>query len=542
MSDLRVALENDSLIPCFQPLVELCSGKLIGFEVLARYQHPRLGLTLPSNFISLAEEHGLIGALTQQMLRKAFRSVAGMPSSLSLAVNVSPLQFRDRSLPKLIHNLAQSADFSLARLTIEITESAILDNVEIAREIAMELKAYGCRLALDDFGTGYSSLLHLQALPFDELKVDRSFVQSITMKRESRKIVAAVVGLGHSLGLVTVAEGVETEEQSEMLLRLGCAQGQGWLYGVPVVAELIPSTIGALARSATVTAAPIQVPFCPESFPTDQFSQLRAIYDGAPVGLCFLDTELRYVSINLRLADINGYSVRDHLGKTVAELAPKEFPIIEPHLRRALRGEIVSGVEVSHANNHSGHLSTFVASFQPAFDEAGEVVGILVAAAEITERKRAEEALRESLEHYQGLFDLSPHAPWVMDPQGNVTEVSQRWIDMTGLTREQSLGYGWLRAVHPDDITPRREALLRSLMTGTETDIEYRIRTTDGSWRWVRSRGRPCYGPMGEIVRWYGCLEDIDERRREHDRLLALLRNAEHCPIHQKCTDFSPHL
>jgi EAL domain-containing protein (putative c-di-GMP-specific phosphodiesterase class I) len=120
-----------------------------------------------------------------------------------------------------------------------------------ARKIACELKAIGCRLALDDFGRGYSSLRYLQALPFDELKIDRSFVKSMTNTRESRKIVAAIVGLGHSLELITVAEGVETKVQAEMLLRLGCQLGQGWLYGKPSIADTIPSVVAAKPRGVS---------------------------------------------------------------------------------------------------------------------------------------------------------------------------------------------------------------------------------------------------------------------------------------------------
>jgi EAL domain-containing protein (putative c-di-GMP-specific phosphodiesterase class I) len=140
---------------------------------------------------------------------------------------------RDLTLPKRIREAAEAAAFPLTRVVIEITESALVENLEHAQSISMELKAHGCRLALDDFGTGYSSLLHLQSLPFDELKVDRSFVGSMAERRESRKIVSAVVGLGQSLGLETIAEGAETQEQAEMLLLLGCEMGQGWLFGKP---------------------------------------------------------------------------------------------------------------------------------------------------------------------------------------------------------------------------------------------------------------------------------------------------------------------
>ena len=245
---VRSALENDALVPCFQPIVELHTGRLAAFEVLARWSHPQLGLVLPENFISLADENGLIGLLTQQIMRKAFLSAPLIPEPLLLAVNISPTQLRDTGLPIQISEAALKAGFPLSRLTVEVTETGLVDNFERAQQITRELKALGCRLSLDDFGTGYSSLRHLQALSLDELKVDRSFVSSMTNTRDSRKIVATIVGLGRSIGLRTVAEGVETEEQAEMLLWLGCEFGQGWFYGKPMTADRIPDAVAATPR------------------------------------------------------------------------------------------------------------------------------------------------------------------------------------------------------------------------------------------------------------------------------------------------------
>ena len=147
-----------------------------------------------------------------------------LPDPQWLAINISPHLLRGQALAKRIREAAEAAAFPLNRVAIEITESALVENLEHAQTISRELKGQGCRLAFDDFGTGYSSLLHLPSLPFDELKVDRSFVGSMTERRESRKIVSAIVGLGQSLALETIAEGVETQEQAEMLLLLGCGK------------------------------------------------------------------------------------------------------------------------------------------------------------------------------------------------------------------------------------------------------------------------------------------------------------------------------
>jgi PAS domain S-box-containing protein len=391
------AFENDEIVPWFQPLVELHTGQLAGFEVLVRWQHPELGPILPSNFISLAEKNGMIGSLTQRVLRQAFQTARLLPDPLILAVNISPCQLQDTNLPDQIRRAAECAGFPLKRLTIEITESALFNNLERAQATTRRLKAMGCRLAMDDFGTGYSSLAHLQALPFDVLKIDRSFISSMTNTRESRKIVAAIIGLGHSLGLITLAEGIETEQQADMLLLLGCEMGQGWFYGKAVPAAEIPSLIAAPPRAAPEGLSPAGGGWAIsslEALPTQRLAQLQAIYDGAPVGLCFLDCNLRYVSINQRLADMNGKPVCSYVGRTVKEMVPESFPALEPFLLRALQGESFSEIEGPRPPKKAGEEPwTALLSYQPALDEANEVIGISVAVIDITEHKRTIESL-----------------------------------------------------------------------------------------------------------------------------------------------------
>jgi len=521
--DIHRAFEQDEFFPCFQPLVELRTCQIAGFEVLARWIHGKLGAIPPDVFIPQIERHGLINQLTQSMLEKAFAASPLLPAHMTLAINLSPMQLLDAGLPKKLEAASAKSGFSLKRLTLEITESALVDDLPLAMSVARDLKALGCRLALDDFGTGYSSLKHLNALPFDELKVDRSFVGSMTEKRDSRKIVAAVLGLGQSLGLMTAAEGVETQEQANMLFWLGCDIGQGWLYGRPAPAEDLPRIISeAQFNNSFAIVSPFDHDpgISLEAMPTQRFAQLQAIYDGAPVGLCFLDRKMRYVSLNKRLAELNGVPATAHIGRTVAEVIPHVAPVVEPFIQRALAGDAVDGVEFQRSVLVGGEEDrSLMASYHPVRDEAGEVVGVSVALMDISEFKRAEAALRESVSHYRHMVELSPHVPWVLDAKGEVTEASPRWENLTGQSLDDALGNGWLKVLHPDDVEPTREAIRNTLRNGDPIDVQYRVRRPGGEWIWLRSRGAPRFSPSEELVCIYGVVEEIHEQKQFSDEL-----------------------
>ena len=244
-SELRQAIAVNAIVPYFQPLVEFNTGRLVGVEMLARWPHPTRGMISPGEFIPLAEDSGLIGPMTVSLLRQACRAATGWPAHITLACNLSPLQLRDANLPAMVATMLAETGFPAARLELEVTESALIGDLALARSLLGDLRALGVRLALDDFGTGYSSLRHLQLLPFDKLKIDQSFVGAMATDTESAKIVSAVVGLGHSLGLSTVAEGVETDEVATLLRALGCDVGQGWLFGRPVPAHDIDALVAA---------------------------------------------------------------------------------------------------------------------------------------------------------------------------------------------------------------------------------------------------------------------------------------------------------
>jgi diguanylate cyclase (GGDEF)-like protein len=245
--DLRGALARNEFEVHYQALVDLNSAKLNGFEALLRWRHPQRGLVSPAQFIPLAEEIGIISPIGAWVLRQACTDAAGWPGELTVAVNLSPVQFRSKTLTLDVVAGLGASGLPARRLELEITEAIMLQDTETTLATLRELKTLGARISMDDFGTGYSSLSYLRKFPFDKIKIDQSFIRDLASRPESLAIVRAVAGLGSTLGIATTAEGVETMEQLRAVRAEGCTQVQGFLLGRPKPASLIPAMLGAFA-------------------------------------------------------------------------------------------------------------------------------------------------------------------------------------------------------------------------------------------------------------------------------------------------------
>ncbi|MCP1845583.1 diguanylate cyclase (GGDEF)-like protein [Bradyrhizobium sp. USDA 4524] len=243
--DLREAMNNHEFELHYQPQYDLRLDRIGGFEALLRWRHPTRGLVPPDQFIPIAEEIGLITPLGEWVLRRACKQASTWPKELKIAVNVSAAQFRGQGLVEVVANALAASKLPAYRLELEITESVLLANNAETLAALHKLKTLRLRIALDDFGTGYSSLSYLRSFPFDKLKIDRSFIREATTAEESRLIVRAVISLGKSLGMRTIAEGVETFEQLNLVKAEGCNEAQGFLISRPVPAiEVAPMIIG----------------------------------------------------------------------------------------------------------------------------------------------------------------------------------------------------------------------------------------------------------------------------------------------------------
>ncbi|HEV7458616.1 MAG TPA: EAL domain-containing response regulator [Roseococcus sp.] len=258
-SDVRDALASHQLVPRYQPKVRLSDGAPVGCEALVRWQHPSRGLLAPSHFLPLVEAGPSITPLTYQMIERAMTDLAAWRQrhpGLSVAVNVSARSLDDAEFADRVWEILARTGADPSSLTLEITETAAMADTAAVAAMLTRLRIRKVNLSLDDFGTGFSSLVELHRMPFSELKVDRAFVGTMETDRDARVIVKAIIGLAHTLGLITVAEGVETEAAMDMLREMGCDVAQGYGIGKPMTAEAFQEWLDARAGIAAPSLAP----------------------------------------------------------------------------------------------------------------------------------------------------------------------------------------------------------------------------------------------------------------------------------------------
>jgi EAL domain-containing protein (putative c-di-GMP-specific phosphodiesterase class I) len=250
-SNLKRALSEDLIVPHYQPIVDLRTGEILKLEALARWLDPKLGEIPPARFIPLAEERGLIAEVTERIVRRSCLDAVGWPDRIILAVNISPLLLESNTFPLRLVKILADTGLRAGRLEVEITERALKAETVQVRAFIESLRSAGVRIALDDFGTGYSSLARLRELPFDEIKIDGSFVQSLAANADSAVIIRAVIQLGRGLGMAVTAEGIEEAGQRDSLMDEGCRHGQGFLFSKALPADQILALFDSHRRAAT---------------------------------------------------------------------------------------------------------------------------------------------------------------------------------------------------------------------------------------------------------------------------------------------------
>ncbi|PKP96345.1 MAG: GGDEF-domain containing protein, partial [Alphaproteobacteria bacterium HGW-Alphaproteobacteria-15] len=255
---IRQGIARGEFVPFYEQQVDVETGALLGFEMLARWRSPQLGLIKPEIFVPIAEEIGLITAMSESLMEQAFADAREWDDALTLSINISPVQLRDPWFAQRLLKKLVEANFPPKRLEIEITETCLHENIGLVRSMVTSLRNQGIQISLDDFGTGYSSLEHLHNLPFDRIKIDRSFVSELREPDRRSGIVEAIVSLGRGLNLPLTVEGVEDEEILNALKSMGKLKAQGYFYGQPEDAVAVRARLRA-AGQLNKAAAPERV-------------------------------------------------------------------------------------------------------------------------------------------------------------------------------------------------------------------------------------------------------------------------------------------
>jgi diguanylate cyclase (GGDEF)-like protein/PAS domain S-box-containing protein len=408
---------------------------------------------------------------------------------------MSPDQLLSGALPDWIAAVAAEIGYPLDRLQIEITEGSLSCESEQAGTTLGKLDALGIKVSIDDFGTGYSSLARLEAFPFRTLKIDARFVRGIDQDQAKRRIAAAIIGLGQSLGMTIVAEGVESKAEETILRQLGCSFGQGWLYGRGVPAR-DAETMRARFRGVQMSTASV------DASPFQQLHQLQTLYEQAPVGLCFVDMQFRFVRTNGAFASMHGSSPRELEGRIVDD-------VMEGALLDRVKAELGQTPDRALTPQDcrlNGH--DFRVFMQRVVDVGGDVIGISIVSIDITRENLLLKHLTLSEQHYRQLIEFGPNIAWSADAQGVVDYMSPSVDDPPEDTLQHRIER-WYATMHPVDRLRVRAEWLHWIPSGKPFRTSFRILWRDGLYRWVESRAHPKLGPDGSVDRWCGTICDL---------------------------------
>lgn len=502
----RHALDSGHIWPAFQPIIDIRTGSLSCFEVLARWSDPEHGDISPQTFIPVLEAQGLIDTLLDRLMHEACSTAAEWPGNFRLAFNVSPAQLAGKNLTPRILEASAISGFPADRLEIEVTETSLLSNADLAYTTLRELYDIGVTIAVDDFGTGYSSLARLEEFPFHKLKIDKQFVSLLNQSASKRRIAAAIIGLGQSLSMTIVAEGVETPEEEAILRELGCNLGQGWLYGRPVKAEKARAFAGEPDAEAARTVHL-------DSSPFQQLHQLATLYRQAPVGLAFVDMNYRHVRANDRFASMHGLSADELVGRAIGDIMQGET--LE-RARHVLDTSAFTDAPLKEQYFMNGQENLVLCN--RVVDSGNELIGFSIVSIDITEQNRLARQLAMKVANIRHASELHMDIVWAADPDGVFNYIGPGFEDVPGETMRERIDR-WLGRMHPDDVEAVKRQWFRRVQTGEDHEAEFRARGPDGAYRWIRSRARARRAADGTIVQWHGISSDITEIRQLREKL-----------------------
>ena len=515
-ADLRQALARGELSLAYQPIVDAKTRALAGVEALARWDCPGRGFVPPDRFIPVAEAAGLIEAITDFVLRRAFDELAPLFARhpcLTLSINLAAHEVSPSRAGELLVLLGAADSLAPDRLQFEITERTLLGNPAHVHAALTTLATSGTTIAIDDFGTGYSSLSYLDGYPIHCLKIDKSFVHRLGSSAPTRKLVEAILLMAGALDVKTVAEGVETIEQLAFLIGKGCRYIQGYLFSRPLAVAALEAFVADFRFPADLLDAALWPPnlALPRMLADNKEKALRLFFRHVPAEVAMFDTAMRYVAASGRWLETYEIADIDVIGRCHYDVLPNTPRQWRDANARCLAGEIVQAEDDCFVHP-DGRREWTAAELRPMTNAAGDVVGIVIFSERITARKLADQRQQESEQRLADFLDTSSDWIWELDADLRFVTCSGTWY---GQRRSANIGRRpWempgtepgqddVMRAHRADLTARRPF----------RNHVYARRTAAGEVCWSEIAGNPVFVD-GSFRGYRGTARDVTVRQR----------------------------
>ncbi|WP_430786719.1 EAL domain-containing protein [Virgibacillus flavescens] len=488
-NDLNYAIVRKELSLCFQPQVKLATGEIIGTEALLRWRHPEHGWIPPSDFIPIAEETGMIHDLTKWVMKEACRQNKawhdmGLPK-ITISVNISSVNFKRFSIYEMIVNTLKETQLEPHYLELEVTESAIMEDIHGAKEILHMLKTLGIRIAIDDFGVGNSSLSYLRELPIDVLKIDRSFINNVPGNVKAATIVKNVIHLAQNIGLTIVAEGVETDKQVIFLSLHNCHIVQGYLFSKPLFADKYQEDILKYEKNAIIKMAALEQEIDIASLKYND-NRFYSLFEYNPDAVCSIDLSGNILSVNPAFEHILGYTEKELLYKKITSLVLScEILNASEHFSQVIKMKSPKSIELTLTHKSNSHFCFSVTCLPILLDE--KIVGVYCIGKKLSNQRSVEQNLTKKTETWKLIADNITDLVLIIDSEGIIHYASPSHKETLGVKPGEMEGEMFAKWIHPDDLQNVKDKINILNQVNEPSYIEFRIRHDIGHYLLVES-------------------------------------------------------
>ncbi|MEK0317292.1 EAL domain-containing protein [Cohnella sp. 56] len=518
--ELGQAIDRNQLLVYYQPQLHIRTGRIMGVEALLRWQHPTLGIVSPGEFIPIAEETGQIIPIGEWVLRQACAQIKAWQDNgmepFTVSVNLSPRQFEQSSIVDTVSAALTDTGLDARYLELEITEGMTMD-VERSSATLNELKKLGVKISVDDFGIGYSSLNYLKRFPIDTLKIDQSFIRDCTTDESDAMIIKTIISMAHHLNMNVIAEGIETPEHLIFLQQHLCDEGQGYLFSRPLPADQFLQEygrIGSVVESLGLSASLTDQMWIQEQLRATRHDLETTLRQQQGKIMKFREEHGKFIHslCDGELLYRMGFTPGHIVGKELRDfLPPRTAERIESFYRKAWLGN--DNVTYEDEINGIWYLS----SLRP-IRRGGRVVEVIGSAIDITQRKRAEEALRQMYARFRLIAENTTDLISVFDTDGKLQYASPSHEQLLGFALQSLEGKTLSDLIHPDDHNAAAAFFSEVVEKKKAGHEAFRLRHRDGGWVWVETGCTPVLGGDGRVERIISVGRDITVRKREDDQ------------------------